>query len=396
LNQERCWLKLENNSLWERLNGIFPNTVTAVNSTTTQNEVLGSGEGTADLKLDFIKTPILTGEVIEILEAFRPIESKNLNKKNITTLQNEAGEEEIWVQWLAIDDFALASPLDTVYVLDRLTGQITFGNGEQGMIPPKGRSNIIAKQYSSGGGKPTDLNIGAIQDLKTAIAGIDSVTNPVPPFGGMDKEKQEKALKQAPYRMKSRDRAVAAEDYMALATEASQDIAKSHCLYDAEKIKLIIVPKSESPKPQPDTELANYIQQYLQQRSLITISDRIQVVGPDYEYIDVYVTLKIGDEPSFLVKNAIETSLTEFLMPLTGGGHKDKPGWDFGAVIATAEITSIISNIKGVEQINCLEIVSKNAVTGRVLKRAGGFTAVLPLREYALPTPGTIDISFST
>jgi hypothetical protein len=394
LNQKRYWLKLENNSLWERLNGIFPNTVIAVNSTITQNEILGSGNGTADLKLLFTKTPVLTGEIVEILEPFRPIESKNFNKQNITIIQNESGEEEIWVQWQAIDDFALASPLDTVYVLDRQTGEITFGNGQQGMIPPKGRNNIIAREYSSGGGKPMDLNIGAIQDLKTAIAGIDNVTNPVPPVGGMDKEKQEKTVKQAPYRMKSRDRAVAAEDYIVLVQEASQDVAKSSCLYNEDKIKVIIVPKSTSRMPQPDTGLTDEIQQYIQKRTLITLSDRIQVLGPDYEYIDVDVTIQLGDEPSFEVKNAIETSLTEYLMPLTG--QKDKQGWDFGAVISTAEIAGIIGNTQGVEYIICIEILSKNAENGRTIQRAAGFTAFLQVREYALPTPGQINITFST
>ncbi len=392
LNQERFWIKLENNSLWEGLNGIFPNTVIAVNSTTTQNEILGSGNGIADLKLYFTKTPVLTGDIVEILEPFRPIESKNLN--NITSIQNDSGEEEIWVQWQPIDDFALASPLDTVYVLDRQTGEITFGNGQQGMIPPKGRNNIIAREYSSGGGKPTDLNIGTIQDLKTAIAGIDSVTNPVAPVGGMDKEKQEKTVKLAPYRMKSRDRAVAAEDYMVLVQQASQDIAKSNCLYNENTIKVIIVPKSESRMPQPDTGLTNDIQQYIQKRTLITLSDRIQVLGPGYEYINVTVELKLGDEADFEVKNAIETSLTAFLMPLTG--QTDKQGWDFGATITTAEIAVIISNTQGVEDIIEIKIVSKDTANEDILQSADGFTASLQLREYALPTPGQIDITFST
>ena len=40
---------------------------------------------------------------------------------------------------------------DRHYVLDRASGRLSFGNGQQGMIPPLNET-IMAKEFQSGGG----------------------------------------------------------------------------------------------------------------------------------------------------------------------------------------------------------------------------------------------------
>ncbi|HET8576010.1 MAG TPA: hypothetical protein VFO18_02835, partial [Methylomirabilota bacterium] len=50
--------------------------------------------------------------------------------------------------WRPAPDFTHAGPQDPVYVLDRLAGLITFGDGKSGRRPPNGSS--VTARYRSG------------------------------------------------------------------------------------------------------------------------------------------------------------------------------------------------------------------------------------------------------
>ncbi len=63
-------------------------------------------------------------------------------------------------------DFYGSLKCDRHYVLDRLTGEIRFGDGQRGMIPPLGLNNIRLS-YRSGGGTQGNRNSQTVTNLKT-------------------------------------------------------------------------------------------------------------------------------------------------------------------------------------------------------------------------------------
>src|SRR5262249_59550878 len=104
-----------------------------------------------------------------------------------------------------------------------------------------GRSRI-------GGGAMGNVNANTLTSLGRALAYIESVTNPLPATGGADRETIDEAKDRAPYTIKSRDRAVTAEDYETLALRASTSLARARCVPDRSNrryVTLALVPKGE-------------------------------------------------------------------------------------------------------------------------------------------------------
>ena len=80
-------------------------------------------------------------------------QSQDENQLASTTQQNVAPRRaEGWIPWEPVSDFGQSGPNSRHYMLDRLTGEIRFGDGRRGMVPPRGGDNIRASRYRTGGG----------------------------------------------------------------------------------------------------------------------------------------------------------------------------------------------------------------------------------------------------
>ena len=66
--------------------------------------------------------------------------------------------------------------------------------------------------------------------LKSAIPGVDTVTNLRPAFGGVDPESLESARTRAAMEIRTRYRAVTTDDFEFLCGEASPRVARAVCL----------------------------------------------------------------------------------------------------------------------------------------------------------------------
>jgi predicted phage baseplate assembly protein len=132
-------------------------------------------------------------------------------------------------------------------------GEVLFGDGITGMIPPIGRDNIKTN-YKSGGGVNGNVAKAEIKILKTSVASIDHVINPEPAEGGADTELVEAVFERGPHLIKHRDRAVTEEDFERLAKAASSYIARTRCFTEGNKLKILLIPKGEEDKPTPSCQ----------------------------------------------------------------------------------------------------------------------------------------------
>ena len=48
---------------------------------------------------------------------------------------------EVWVRWHEVESFYTSSATSRHYMIDPITGEIKFGDGIRGMIPPLGADN---------------------------------------------------------------------------------------------------------------------------------------------------------------------------------------------------------------------------------------------------------------
>ena len=84
-------------------------------------------------------------------------------------------------------------------------------------------------RYRHGGGRAGNVAADALTVLRSPIPGVDTVTNPRPATGGVDAEPLEHARARASMEIRSRYRAVTAEDFEFLAGEASPRVARAVC-----------------------------------------------------------------------------------------------------------------------------------------------------------------------
>jgi len=360
------------------------NTVWARHGTTFRNQVLGSSNGDPNQTFQFSKTPVLAGQIIEVREPTLPSDADQQQivadegLDAIRTVKDAAGNiTEVWVRWHAVGALNMSTTTDRHYVVDRASGTVIFGDGVQGRIPPAGKANILAKEYRAGGGAKGACAQRSLTKLKTTLPFIDKVVNYEAAAGGADLESLDSVTTSGPLRIKSRDRAVTVEDYEWLAREAAGEVAKSRCLAltkalslmeantqgtDPGWITVIVVPKGQEDKPLPTEGVIKTVKDYLAERALSTLADRIDVIGPQYVEIEVaaeVVPRRIAEAKT--VEKRVFDNLRAFLHPLSGG--PDGVGWEFGRDIYISEIAAVVQATEGVDRVRTLA-VKKSGATG--------------------------------
>jgi hypothetical protein len=324
--------------------------VSVSNASEIAEEALGSSDGSRDQRFYLANVPIL----------------------DVTLLVDEGSGFEVWTE---TDDFSDSGPDDRHYVLNRGTGEALFGDGLHGKVPGAGANNVKVSPYRYGGGTRGNVGAGTITQLRSSHVYIDSVTNPEAAVGGGDEETVEDAIARGPTeQLKTRNRAVAAEDFETLTLESSTGLARAKTLplYDPAHpeeetpgvVSVIAMPKGGGPLSQA---LRDAIRAHLDERRLVTT--RIYVIDPDYVSVDVeaMVSKTAEAEPEELAAK-VEATLVEFLHPEYGGDPERAaayveavrsgtpagergPGWPFGRSVYLSELYELIERVRGVDHV---------------------------------------------
>lgn len=347
--------------------GLHLNTVMAVQEETRAHEIVGSSDGSPSQVYSILQPPlsdiaIYVNEWNAWLEEERKIILKD-SSLGAYEVKNEQGvPDELWVRWHPTDDIGQARPNDRCYEIDLVSGQIHFGDGLHGMIPPVGTNNIISHSRR-GKGASGNVPEGAIKFMHAAIPQVDEVYNPLPAEGGADHETEEQRINRGPEWVRHRNRAVTAADYEALAKQASRMIARAKCLAGVNgqfrsspgSVAVIIVPDSVDERPMPSLELSRQVKSYLIERIPLVpgLENRIYVVSPAYYQVSVKALLTAqswGELP--LVEQRALTELNRFLHPLHGGSRQQ--GWGFGRMPCSSDFYALLERVEGVDYVEAL------------------------------------------
>jgi hypothetical protein len=376
---ERYWLRLR----WESgdyifapwLRGVFLNTTLAAHTSTIRHEVLGSSDDSKNQTFRTTRVPVLAGQQLEVWEPDMPSaeEQRKIlseeDKDAISASDTPERTREIWVRWHEVTDFYGSDPRDRHYVLDHLTGELRFGDGMNGLIPPRGTNNMRMARYQTGGGTAGNKPVGTIGQLLSTVPGIDTVANVEAASGGAEAETLGALLERAPQTVRHGGRAVTLEDYADLAALATPEVARARCVplrdlvaepfgHDEEtlqpgKVSVIIVPRSTDVQPIPSLELLRRVQEYLAAHGPPTVD--LSVVGPLYVRVDVTAEIALAAlQGASLVEQTIYAELARFLHPLIGG--LDGTGWSFGRAPHRSDVYALIEAVAGVDYVRTLKI----------------------------------------
>ncbi|QLE58026.1 baseplate J/gp47 family protein [Nostoc sp. TCL26-01] len=417
--QQLYWLRVRwlagNFRVKPRLRRLLTNTTWAFQAISLQAEVLGSSNYEAEQVFTANNTPILLGQQLEVEEGQIPTQ---IASHRLKIIRDNLGEiEEVWVLWQEVADFYGSSGSDRHYILDHQTGEIRFGNGQAGMIPPRGRNNIRLAFYQTGGGKAGNVTAQTISQLKTTIPYIDRVINLEAAAGGTPQETLDRLKQRVPKQLRHRNRAVTHEDIADLAYAASTDVARVKVVTPdlltadfsplneklwidpskanvsfadnlreklqtinateaanfekmmreinrrAGQIKLIILPDSSDRQPTPSLALLAQVETYILVRCTATLD--LVVTTPTWQEVTVNATITpISLEDADMVRHTVTQTLEAFLHPLTGGKGE---GWQFGRYPQKSDFYAIIQSIPGVDHVNSLEVQLPGTQTNSLL-----------------------------
>jgi predicted phage baseplate assembly protein len=289
------------------------------------------------------------------------------------TLVLEVDEGEGFVAWTEVPDFFGSGRDDAVYVLDRSTGEVRFGDGKHGRIPvanASNPSNVRARVYRVGGGLRGNVDAGKIAALSSSIQGVasDQVTNLFASGGGADEESLDDAKTRAVGSLRTRDRAVTPEDFELLATQ-SGGIARARALPLRNPdfpgvdipgtVSVVVVPQVPGPAPTPNQATLRAVCKYLDARRLLTTE--VYVVAPKYRTIQVRANLVVNDDADLAaVQLAALSSIQRYFDPLIGGEDStldtDGTGWPFGGGVYYSLVTRRLL-VDGVQRVTNLVLV---------------------------------------
>jgi uncharacterized phage protein gp47/JayE len=357
--------KVEIDEIWGR--------VPVSNAARVASEVLGSSDESEDQRFFLANVPVLD-----------------------ITLQVDEGTG--FESWEEVDDFSGSRAGDKHYLLNRGTGEVRFGDGRTGKVPARGLDNVKAAPYRYGGGLRGNVGEGTITVLRNTQAYVDSCTNKAPATGGGDEETVEQAVERGPVeQLKTRDRAVTAEDYETLVLEGCTGVSrvKALPLFDpanptqniAGVVSVVAMPAGGGDLSQA---MKDAIREYLDDRRLVTA--QLYVISPAYETVDVSVSVTRSRLASRTdVETRVQAAIAEFLDPETGGDAEKAAayaldssaergdGWPFGRSIYLSELYELVERIEGVDHVDSISVP----------------TGTVALQKHGLPVPGTISVSVS-
>jgi predicted phage baseplate assembly protein len=239
---------------------------------------------------------------------------------------------------------------------------------------------VRIRGHAIGGGRSGNVARGAINTLKSSIPFVARVENLESAQGGVDGETIEQAKQRGPILLRTRSRAVTAEDYEAIALEAAPELARVRCVtageddVNAGSLRVLVVPAAPQVEGRiefgelvPDEETLRRIAERLDEVRLI--GTRVSVEPPSYR--GVTVVARIVARPRADVERirveALE-ALYAYLNPISGGPDGD--GWPFGRTVQAGEVFGLMQRIRGVDMVEDARLFGANPVTGERGKEA--------------------------
>lgn len=332
----------------------------SVHADVVEHEVIGMSEGVPGQRMRTSRSPVLpAGDEITVAVA----------------------TDQGWTRWSQVQHFAASGPLDQHFLLDAVSGEVCFGPAireadgtvsQHGAVAPKG-AVVQIERYATGGGRIGNVAAGALRTLKSSIPFVAAVENRFPAVGGVDGEDLDAAKARGPILLRTRNRAVTAEDFEQLTRAAAPELARVRCLpaangSEAGSVRVLVIPSVPMDRGQirfedliPSEETLERVRIALEEARLI--GTRIVIEPPTYQGVTVIAQVKAKPKASALrVREEATEVLHRYFNPLCGG--PDGTGWPWGRPIQSGEAYAALQDIRGVDFVEEVRVFGANPVSG--------------------------------
>ena len=364
--QTLTWLRLTPKagspmSDWKpTVRGAYLNAVWASAAETLTRELVGSSQGEPNLTLYLAKPPILQDTLeLRVNEPLGDEERDELNAQDksrvLSTDENLPGD---WVLWDPVVDPGDESAIARVYSLDEATGEIRFGDGQHGAIPPVGSDSIVAFKYrrtevGAPGITVAPANTIAARtalNLVSPVEGVEAVFAADQAAGGALPEEIGRVLRFGVARLRHRERALTASDLEDIVLESSPDIAQARCFLRGGFVRLVVVMRG--PNPMPSAAQIRELRSLLLAESPPSLgaTQALRIGGPAVRRLRVDLRLRVASlDDAGEVANDATKQIVALFDTATGGIDKD--GWTLGDNPGEGDIAMALAEIPRLEGI---------------------------------------------
>jgi hypothetical protein len=404
--RQLTWLRLTpqtaaDQSPWRpKVRGAYLNAVWASATETLTRELLGSSTGEPRLTVRLARPPVLRQTLqLRVREPLGSEEVKKLQKEDKRAVLNTVDDlPGNWVLWKQVVDPSDEPHDARVYALNESTGEIRFGDGRHGAIPPIGVDSIVAFSYQrteSGAGADESVPANTIAaraplNLVSPVEGVEAVVAADHSAGGAPAESDERVLRFGFARVRHRNRVVTLQDIEEVALQSSPDIVQARCLTRGGHLRLVVVMRGKDPRP-----TAGQVREL--RRLLLSAAppslgapNALRIQGPQVRRLLVELGLRVDtlDHAGELGK-AAKQSLAALFDSATGG--TDGEGWPLGS---NATIDDIALALHGLPHLLSIDRVTLREHTDEGVERE--WPAVLKAIELAMPAEDPVRITFAT
>ena len=330
---------MDANTQWApAIGGAYLNAVWATAAETLTREPVGSSDGRPNLTLTLARPPVLAGTLeLRVREPLDDEERTALQNQDpdsaLSDVQDLPGD---WVRWRQVPDPADYGPTERVYALDETTGQIQFGDGLHGMIPPIGRDVIVAFTYKRTEPAPdgsdhvpaNDVEARATLSLVTPVQGVETAYSADHAAGGAPAESGDRVLRFATASLRHHDRALTAQDFEDIALASSSDVAQARCFVGAGKVRVVVVMRGAEPRP--GAAARRELVRALTGAAPVALTKRgaVTVDPPQIRLLRIDLALEVSSlDDAGGVADAVKGALAQLFDPATGGSGN---GWPLG------------------------------------------------------------------
>lgn len=257
-----------------------------------------------------------------------------------------------FVRWSEVDRLE-ASEDPRVYMIDRLTNELIFGDGVHTWIPQVTTNVAVRFTVRCCDGQAGNVAVGSIVDTMEYIPYIDRLANPVKSYGGSDIEDLENALERGASILSSRNRLVTVDDFSRAILAYSDNIDQVSAIIgeledgrrDDSKMSFILLMKEFTEGSFAFHRVIGSLKNYLLERCELTVTEEnLRLIEPVFVDISVNVWVRLVSlNDSFEIQNILTECLDEYLNPLRGNSHD---GWTIGTIPKKPQILMRLGILK--------------------------------------------------
>ncbi|MCR4798661.1 MAG: hypothetical protein K5853_09515 [Lachnospiraceae bacterium] len=240
-----------------------------------------------------------------------------------------------------------------VYMLDRLTNELIFGDGVTTYIPSVIEDVAILFSVRCCDGALGNVEADTITDTMDSLPYIGDITNPDRSYGGSNIESIENALERGASILSSRRRLVTMGDYLRAIIAYSDTIDQVAGIVgetvegekDDSSLTFLLLMKDFADGSFAFHRVVSDLKEYLcKQCELTVIPEKLHLIEPVFVDISVsaWVTVVQLDD-SFEIQTMLSDCLDEYLNPL---GYENGIGWKIGTIPKKPQILMRLGILK--------------------------------------------------